>query len=160
MNENIRKVFGIFGLVPNEIFGINGLGDNRRYKLNSDLQFLFLNSNGEWRVSTDGIGVLLRNTNIILKLPKPSEFEIAILKRCLEKGYECIARDSDGELRVYDGFEIKLSRDGVWIQDDYRILPFTMDDISLIANDNDFLFIKEKSKHNIKMLLRDCGVEV
>lgn len=160
MNENVKKVFEMFGLVPNEIFGINGLGDNRRYKLNSDLQFLFLNSNGEWRVSTDGIGVLLRNTNIILKLPKLSEFEIAVLKRCLEKGYVCIARDEGGDLYVYDDNEVTLSPDGIWKQGNFQITQVFFDVATNIFDDDDFSFIKEKSKYDIAQLLKDCGVEV
>ena len=156
MNENVKKVFEMLGLEPNEEFKIEGL--NGKYKLNSDLQILYLDNDICWFLSDYPIVMLLENPDKIIKQPKLSEFEIAILKRCLEKGYVCIARDEGGDLYVYDDNEVTLSPDGIWKQGNFQITQVFFDVATNIFDDDDFSFIKEKSKYDIAQLLNDCGV--
>lgn len=77
MGDNVKKVFEILGVEPNEEFKLKYYEDEKidlenleNYKIDEDLN-IFLQKNGEWNPSLCvGIRDLLREEFIIIKLPK------------------------------------------------------------------------------------------
>lgn len=74
MTENVRKVFDLLGVEPNEEFYITLNGDNifsYKFKFKENLQgYCF---NGEWRLSNSLLKILLNGNYKIVKLSKESK---------------------------------------------------------------------------------------
>lgn len=68
MNENVKKVFDMLGVKPNEVFKIKGCGETI-YKIDEKL-WVYYKPNSSWGYSQLELSSFLTGENEIVKLPK------------------------------------------------------------------------------------------
>ena len=93
MNDNVRKIFNILGVEPNEIFKVESDATNTIYYITEDLKFIGKTESGEYNFD-DCFRLLLTNKiGNIVKLPKepkkkklrdltPEEYKKWLEKNC------------------------------------------------------------------------------
>lgn len=89
MNDNVRKIFDILGVEPNEIFKIDGC--DYKYYIDSDLEIYAISPNPYAIIKfTEIFMKIIKNPECIIKLPKkkklrdltPKEFDKWQSKNC------------------------------------------------------------------------------
>lgn len=68
MNDNVKKVFDMLGVKPNEVFKIKGCGETI-YKIDEKL-WVYYKPNSSWKYSQLELSSFLTGENEIVKLPK------------------------------------------------------------------------------------------
>ena len=135
MNDNVRKVFDLLGVEPNEEFKML-LGDSVEFsfkcKIDENLQGYFLNID-TWFIFYELLKDLLNGANTIIKLPKKKHvgdkkcLDFKDCKDCPFKVIDCLEAD-DKKIHIYTLYDIL----DIWFQlykdqEIYEILKARLD---------------------------------
>lgn len=100
MTENVRKIFDILGVEPNERFKLNNPKYCYTYYINENL--IIREDKTNFPSQCNVLDIITENMEVI-KIPKYefTEEEKNVFKTFKQIGYNYIARDEDGELALY-----------------------------------------------------------
>ena len=87
MNDNVRKIFDMLGVEPNEKFKLESDATNTIYYITEDLKFIGKNGSGEYNFD-DCFRLVLTNNKNIIKLPKEPKKKKKKLRDLTSEEYE------------------------------------------------------------------------